>query len=290
MNDATLPEVLQRDVAALIASGRGQHRSFSNVAALERAAAFISSQWEDAGFAVVEQPFEVTGSTYKNLLISYGPTAAPVVVVGAHYDVCGPQDGADDNASGVAALLALARRLASEQPQLHHRLELVAFALEEPPFFKTPHMGSVQHARSLTEDNATVTAMIALDLIGYFSDAPGSQRFPLPLMQLAYPSVGNFISVVGNLGNRRLVARVKTLMAASCAVPVFSISAPAIMPGIDLSDHQSYWQQGFPAVLITDTAMYRNPHYHLASDTVDTLDYPRMAEVVKGVYGAMIAL
>lgn len=283
------PQELRRDVAALINSGDG-YRNFTNLAALNAAAATIRSEWERAGFEVTEQPFDVAGNAYKNLIISYGPDDAPVLVMGAHYDVCGEQDGADDNASGVAAILALARLLATEKPQVKHRIELVAFTLEEPPFFRTNNMGSAVHAAALAERGVEVKGMIALDLIGYFSDKPGSQMLPLSLLKVVYPTTGNFICVVGDLGNWGLTRSVKKRMKGACGIPVESINAPSSIPGVDFSDHLSYWRRGFPAVLVTDTALYRNPNYHLPSDTIDTLDFDKLAEVVKGLYAVLVGL
>jgi Zn-dependent M28 family amino/carboxypeptidase len=257
---------------------------------LDRAAGYIRESWRSAGFEVAEQPFEVFGITYRNLMVSYGPETAPTVVVGAHYDVCGDQPGADDNASAVAAILELARMLSEDQPELERRVELVAFSLEEPPFYRSRSMGSWQHAASLRERSVQVEAMICLEMIGFYSERPRSQKFPLPGLGFLYPRTGDFIAVVGNLGGRSLTRRVKSAMAGACTVPVHSINAPALVPGLDFSDHWSYWRHGFPAVMVTDTAFYRNSNYHLPSDTADTLDYPRMAEVVRGVYAAMVAL
>jgi hypothetical protein len=280
------PDDLRCHVEAL--TGVGGYRSYEHPEVLDRAADVIRSRWREAGYEVEEQPFEINGTTYRNLIVSHGPEGAPVVVIGAHYDVCGDQDGADDNASAVAAVIELARMLARYRPQLDHRIEIVAFTLEEPPFFRTRAMGSHVHARSLRDRGVEVTAMICLEMIGYFSDVPGSQGFPIPGLGLLYPRTGNFIAVVGNTGGRRLTREVKSLMAGACAVPVHSINAPALVPGLDFSDHRSYWKNGFPAVMVTDSAFYRNPNYHLPSDTADTLDYARMAEVTKGLYAAII--
>jgi Zn-dependent M28 family amino/carboxypeptidase len=174
--------------------------------------------------------------------------------------------------------------------RLSHRVELVAFALEEMPFFGTGAMGSAVHAASLRASGRRVRAMICLEMLGCFDDRRGSQRFPFPLLRLFYPSRGNFIAVVGNAGGIGIVRRVKRSMRAGSNLPVHSINAPAIVPGVDLSDHRSYWREGFPAVMITDTAFYRNDRYHSAADTPETLDYPRMAEVVRGAWNAVVDL
>jgi hypothetical protein len=253
-----------------------------------RVADYVRGEFESAGGAVSEQPFEVGGLTYRNVVAAFGPRDGGRIVVGAHYDAAGPLPGADDNASGVAGLLELARLLGASPPRL--RVELVAFALEEPPFFRTSHMGSAVHARSLREQGAEVRGMISLEMIGYFSDREGSQRLPSPLLKAVYPTRGDFIAVVGKTDQRRLVRAVKGAMHAAAPLPVYSFNAPRAIPGVDFSDHLNYWDAGYDAVMVTDTAFYRNPNYHTARDTPETLDYGRMAMVVRGVYEAVIAL
>jgi hypothetical protein len=171
-----------------------------------------------------------------------------------------------------------------------HRIELALWPLEEPPNYRTPSMGSAVHARSLAEGGVRVGGMICLEMLGYFSDEPGSQSFPIPGMGLVYPSRGNFIAVVGNGSSRSFTREVKARMAGATELPVKSINAPALVPGVDFSDHYNFWKQGWDAVMITDTAFYRNPHYHQMSDTPDTLDYERLAHVVTGVYAAITTL
>jgi Zn-dependent M28 family amino/carboxypeptidase len=251
---------------------------------LEPAIAYIEKSLPN----VVRQPFLVAGRTYNNLIVSFGPPDAERIVVGAHYDACMALPGADDNASGVAGLLELAGLLA--QDELAVRVELVAYALEEPPYFSTSSMGSRVHAEGLRAQGVRVRAMIALEMIGVFRDEPGSQDYPAPGFALLYPDRGDFITVVGCLGQAGLVRRVKRAMAGAMELPVRSINAPRAIPGIDFSDQLNYWDAGFDAVMITDTAFYRNPNYHEATDTPETLDYPRMAEVVAGVHAAVLAL
>jgi Zn-dependent M28 family amino/carboxypeptidase len=223
-----------------------------------------------------------------NIVATFGPETPERIVVGAHYDTFMDYPGADDNASGVAGLLELARMLGQAPPSL--RVELVAFTLEEPPFFRTDAQGSAVHAESLRAKDVRVRAMLNLEMIGCFSDAPGSQAFPLPLLKLWYPDTGNFIVVVGQLGRGALVRDVKRAMRGASDLPVHSINAPAFIPGVDFSDHLSYWERGYPAVMITDTAFYRNPRYHTAQDTPATLDYARMAKVTDGVHAAVRTL
>ncbi|MBI3184531.1 MAG: M28 family peptidase [Myxococcales bacterium] len=255
---------------------------------LDRVAGYIRQRLEGAGAEVSEQTFEVQGRAFRNVRTLLGPATPERVVVGAHYDSAGPLPGADDNASGVAGLLELARLLAAHPPPI--QVELVAYSLEEPPFFRTRMMGSATHASALIREGVRVRAMLSLEMIGCFDDARGSQRFPARVLSLFYPSEGNFIAVVGNLGQASLVRQVKRAMRAASTLPAHSINAPRLVPGIDLSDHASYWNAGFPAVMITDTAFYRNERYHTADDTADRLDYRRMGLVVEGVFAAVHAL
>jgi hypothetical protein len=265
-----------------------QPRDFDHPGGLDRAAAYIAAELREAGGRVHEQPFEVQGRTYKNVVALFGPETTERVVVGAHYDTEGARPGADDNASGVAGLLELARLLGEHPPPA--TVELVAYSLEEPPNFRTENMGSHVHAASLAAAKVRVRAMLALEMIGYFSDASDSQQFPLGALRWLYPTSGNFITVVGRLGEGRLVRQVKRAMQAGGDLPVRSINAPAFVTGIDFSDHRSYWKQGYPAAMITDTSFYRNPNYHTDQDLPETLDYERMAQVVGGVDSAVRAL
>jgi len=210
--------------------------------------------------------------------------------VGAHYDVCGDQPGADDNASAVAGLLETARLLDAEKPRLRYRIDLVAYCLEEPPYFATEHMGSAVHAKSLHNGKVPVKAMICYEMIGYFSDQPGSQGFPDPALSRRYPNTGNFIVVVGKEGQEAFTAKVQSLMRAHSDIDVQSISFASTQGLGGLSDHRNYWQYNYPAVMINDTSFLRNPHYHQQSDTIHTLNFEKMAEVVRGAYAAITRL
>jgi Zn-dependent M28 family amino/carboxypeptidase len=257
---------------------------------LDRVAAYVGAQLGEAGARVTEQVYAVEGAgRYRNIIGSFGPDAGDRVVVGAHYDAAGPFPAADDNASGVAGLLELARLLGAGSPPAA-RVDLVAFTLEEPPYYDTPSMGSHVHAAALRREGAVVRAMITLEMIGYFSDAPGSQRLPYSILKVVYPSTANFVAVIGRLGEARLTRRVKRAMQGATTLDVYSMNAPTWIPGIDFSDHRSYWAHGYPAIMVTDTAFYRNDRYHTARDTPDTLDYGRMAEVVRGVHRAVLML
>ncbi len=263
-------------------------RDEQHIENLDRAAAYIKDELSQTTSLVSEQPYRVKGKSYRNVIAQFGPETAERIVVGAHYDAAGPLPGADDNASGVAGLIELARLLGRQQPPL--RIELVAFTLEEPPYFGTTGMGSSVHAESLRKQNVNVRAMFSLEMIGYFSDEPGSQHFPVGLLGALYPSTGNFISVIGRLGDWSLVRQTKAAMRRAAPLPVYSINAPSFLPGVDFSDQRNYWHAGYSAVMITDTAFYRNRNYHTEHDTEEKLDYQRMAMVVEGVYAAVTEL
>jgi len=279
---------LERDVRQLTALPG--FRCFERPDDLHRAALWAKNALMASGLPVEEQSFGVGAESFTYFVAHYGQTEGPVLVVGAHYDVCGEQPGADDNASGVAGLLELGRMLARNKPRLRHRIELALWPLEEPPNFRTPGMGSAVHANSLALRGADVRGMISLEMIGYFSDEPGSQSYPAPGMSLLYSSRGDAIVVVGNGSSWWFTRRLKTRMAGATELRVRSMNAPAFVPGVDFSDHLNFWAQGWRAVMITDTAFYRNPNYHQPSDTLDTLDYGRMADVVTGVYAAITTL
>lgn len=279
------PARLEAHVAKLV---KLSPRSFEEASNLARVASYIRGELERAGAAVSEQPVGFVGKSYRNILASFGPEAGGRIVVGAHYDACGPYPGADDNASGVAGLLELSRLLGDAK--LGTRVDLVAFTLEEPPAFGSPLMGSAVHAASLKQAGVRVLAMICLEMIGCFRDEAGSQGFPVPVLRLLYPGEGNFIAVAGRLGGGGLTRGIKSSMRRASELPVRSVNGPRWMLGIDLSDHASYWNAGYPAVMITDTAFYRNPRYHEADDLPATLDYVRMAEVVRGVHAAVLDL
>jgi Peptidase family M28 len=263
-------------------------RDYKHPENLDRVAAYIKQELITAKGEVSEQPFTARGNTYKNIIATFGPKTEERVVVGAHYDSCGPIPGADDNASGIAGLLELAKLLGKTPPNT--MVELVAYTLEEPPFFRTQKMGSAIHAQSLKATNTKVRAMLSIEMIGYFSDEPNSQSFPTFLLKPFYPSKGNFISVIGRLGQGKLIKIVKDAMLTASPLPVESLVGPRFIEGIDFSDHLNYWEEGYPAAMITDTAFLRNPNYHTEKDTADTLDYQKMSLVVLGIYAAVLEL
>jgi hypothetical protein len=256
-------------------------RDFRHPENLNKSAQYIYSHFKSAGAEVYEQPYDCYGVTYKNIIAEFGPASDSVIIVGAHYDAVEGTPGADDNASGVAGLLELGRTLSTVS--LNSRVILAAYCLEEPPFFQSEYMGSMVHAKSLKEKEIIVRLMICLEMIGYFTDEPGSQKYPIPFFKLYYPTRGNFIGIVDQMFSSH-AGRMKKLMRKATALPVYSINAPKWLPGVDWSDHWSFWEQGYPAVMITDTAFYRNTAYHSMADTADRLDYEKMAQVVHGIF------
>jgi Zn-dependent M28 family amino/carboxypeptidase len=279
------PSALKQHVEVLCSDFVSRdHRHPGN---LFRAAGYIRNHFQQTGAAVYEHSYEVEGQHYKNVMAEYGPESPSVIIVGAHYDAVIGTPGADDNASGVAGILELARLLSNAS--LSSQVILVAYTLEEPPFFASDLMGSAVHARVLKEEKVDVRLMICFEMIGSFSDAPGSQNFPLPFLDLYYPSTGNFIAIVDQFFSIQ-AWRMKRWMCQAIDLPVYSINAPKWLPGVDWSDHLNFWDQGYPAVMITDTAFYRNQSYHTADDTPDKLDYVRMAKVVDGVYDYVLHL
>jgi Zn-dependent M28 family amino/carboxypeptidase len=282
-----MPEVdeehLRRDVEHL--SGALAHRDSNNYKTLVQTTEYISSRFSALHAPTRLQSYELDGEIHSNVIARFGPEQGAPVVIGAHYDAEAHTPGADDNASGVAGLLELARLFAENPPTVP--VELVAYTLEEPPFFRTEDMGSRRHAAGLMKAGIKPRLVQVMEMIGYFDDRPGSQSYPLAALRWLYPDRGNFIAVVGKLADTRETRLVKTAMASASELAVESINAPARLVGIDFSDHASYWQHGIPAIMVTDTAFYRNPNYHKASDTADTLDYRRMSQVVKGIYAVV---
>ncbi len=277
------PGLLRRHVEFLTVAAAP--RDSDHPESLDRAAAYLRAQLGAAGGRVRDQPFTAEGRTWRNVIASFGPDQGPLLVVGAHYDAFGgfgANPGADDNASGTAGLLELARLL--DGAPLGRRVELVAFTNEEPPFFASPWMGSAVHVRSLGATR--VEAMICLEMIGFFST---EQPWPHPFFRALYPQRGDFIGVVGRWSDASLTRRVKSAMRGADRVPVVSFNGPRQLD-LDASDQRNYWDAGIPAVMVTDTAFVRNPGYHTPDDTAATLDYERMAGVVDGVLNSVLHL
>lgn len=258
---------------------------------LSSVAVRLADRFVELGFSVQQQPVPGRSADLYNVIASPSrdrqADKSPLLIVGAHYDTVSTTPGADDNASGIAGLMELAR-ICADKPPLS--LRLVAFCPEEPPAFRTKRMGSYVYAKSLKKKKIRVRGMICLEMIGFFTDAPGSQSYPLPFMNRIYPPEGNFLSLVGNLRSMGWTRRVYRAFAGGTNLPIKRLNAPSIMYGIDFSDHWSFYRMRYPALMATDTAFYRNPHYHKPSDRPDTLDYTRMAKVVDGLAAAVNAL
>jgi len=251
----------------------------------------IAAAFTAAGLVVERQDYQAAGRLCSNLIatIAGRDPAAPPWVVGAHYDSVRGGPGANDNGTGVAALLALARRLkpgAQAAP-----IRLVAFVNEEPPFFQTALMGSMVYAASLAARGERLAGMVSLETIGCFLDQPGTQRFPDPALATLYPSTGNFVAIVGNTANAALVTRLRDAFdLAGCGMPSQPFAGPEALPGVGWSDHWAFWQHGYAAVMITDTAPFRDEHYHTPTDLPANVDHPRLAQVVIGMCSALRAL
>ncbi|HET8945985.1 MAG TPA: M28 family peptidase [Candidatus Polarisedimenticolia bacterium] len=262
----------------------GEWRSVHNAAGMGRAADYIARAFSATGATVVVQPFKAGPVETKNVIARFGLEARPRVVIGAHYDVFGDLPGADDNASGVAGLLELARLL--DGLNLPTAVELVAYSSEEPPFFGGPEMGSAVHVTALKNAAVKVRAMISLEMIGFYAERQPNQGI---VLSTVYPRHGRFIALVGRWADRDVVADAKKCFRGASPLEVVSYSGPTGL-GADLSDQRNYWAAGIPAFMVTDTAFMRNPNYHAATDTADTLDYERMAQVVDGVFSTVVML
>lgn len=259
-----------------------QPRNYKNLKALNSVAYYINSQFAKYADSTSFQKYQVEGIEYKNVIASFGTSNQERIIIGAHYDVCDDQDGADDNASGVVGLLEIARLLQGKN--LNKRIDLVAYTLEEPPFFRTDKMGSYVHANYLKENNIPVIGMICLEMIGYFDEAKGSQDYPIGLLKLFYGSKGDFITVVRKINSGKFARKFTHQIKKTKLIETKSFQGPKGLVGIDFSDHLNYWKCGFNAVMITNTAFYRNKNYHEKTDEIKTLDLPKMAAVIQSVY------
>jgi len=275
---------LRRHVFSL-ADEIGERNIFAR-GSLQKAASCIRSAWEEVGYDIRAQRYTLENTECENLSVEIpgGISPGEIVLVGAHYDTVLGSPGANDNGSAVAALLEISR-LFNNEPR-DRTVRFVAFVNEEPPFFRTGSMGSRIYARACRERGEEISAMVCLETIGYYSDKKGSQQYPLPF-GFFYPDKGNFIAVVGNLKSRPLVNSFVRFFTEESDFPIESVVSFSWIPGIDWSDHGSFWAHGYPAIMITDTALYRYPYYHTPSDTPDKLDYTSLARVTHGIYKAV---
>jgi hypothetical protein len=273
-----------REHVAVLAAEIGE-RNLRRPVKLEAAARYIENTWKEQGYRTDPQEYTVKNAKVRNVEIEIaGKKPEEIVVIGAHYDSAPGTPGANDNASGVAALLELSRFFAGEKPV--KTIRMVAFVNEEPPFYYTRHMGSRAYARRAHQRGENIVAMLSLETIGYYDDAKGSQHYPFPF-SLFYPDTANFIGFVGNLGSRRLVKEALHAFRRNSSFPSRGLAAPGLLTGIGWSDHWSFWQEGYAAIMVTDTALFRYAYYHTDKDTTDRLDYPRMTRVVEGLLGCI---
>ena len=285
-NEIALREELRADVQKL--AGDIGERNMWHYAKLNAAADFIEDSFSRAGFHPRRDTYEIRGQPCHNIDVEIPAqqgaavsSPPPIIVIGAHYDSVFGSPGANDNGTGVAATLALARRFVGRTPQ--HKMRFVAFVNEEPPYFLSGEMGSFIYAGRCRARGDKISAMISLETIGYFSDAPHSQTYPSPGLGLFYPKVGNFIGFVSNLHSRTLLRRVVAAFRKHAKIPSEGAALPAFVPGVSWSDQWSFWRNGYPGIMVTDTAPFRYPYYHSSSDTPDKLDYDRFALVVSGM-------
>jgi len=264
-------------------------RSVWSPAGLRDAADHIERTFRGLGYAVESQSWESHGQTVRNIEATLPGSSRPdeIVLVGGHYDSVAGTVGANDNATGAAAVLEIARRQAGRPRS--RTLRLVAFVNEEPPHFNVGEMGSQYYARAAAERGDRIVAMLSLETLGYYSDAPGSQHYPFPFGFL-YPNRGDFIGFVGNVASRQLVRRAVGTFRSVADIPSEGVAAPGFIPGVYWSDHGSFWPYGYPAIMITDTAPFRYPYYHTTEDLPQHIDFARLARVVTGVSGVVEAL
>lgn len=266
----------------------GKFRTYRNVDQLNKTADYIKNVFKQHSDSVFVQEYFVNGQVYKNVICSFGTQNKKRIIVGAHYDVCDNQEGADDNASGVVGILELSRLL--KEQKLNHRIDLVAYTLEEPPYFRTENMGSYIHAKSLIDQQVDVYGMLSLEMIGYFSDERKSQTYPVGLLSLFYGNKGNYITLVKKFGAGKFSRKFCKKYKSTKTIRTKTFTGPKALAGIDFSDHLNYWRFGFSALMLTDTAFFRNKNYHQSTDKMETLDIERMAKVIDGVFGTLTAL
>lgn len=264
------------------------NRNFQNLKSLNGCADYIHNEFQKYSDSVSFQEFKVDDGVYKNVIASFGPMNAERIIVGAHYDVCGFQDGADDNASGVVGLLEIARMIKNKD--FSKRIDLVAYSLEEPPFFRSEKMGSYIHAKSLKDNHIEVYGMICLEMIGYFSEEKKSQNYPLRILNMFYGGKGDYITLVKKFGPGKMAKRFKRKFNKKELIKTKNFTAPSGLTGIDFSDHLNYWLFDYSAVMVTNTGFYRNPNYHEKTDKIETLDLVRMAHVINQVKMAIVSI
>jgi len=254
-------------------------RNYANVVSLDRVAKFLGDELKSIGLDVYEQEYNVGKCTYRNVVASFNTESPKRIVVGAHYDVCGNIEGADDNASAVVGVVETAKKLYKVKNKLSFRVDFVLFTLEEPPYFNTENMGSYRYAKYLKDIDADVIGMINYEMIGYFTDEPNSQNYPIDIMKSIYPDRGNFIAIVSNESSQNFL-NLLDFKSQKKQIESIEMTLPPLLETITASDNLSFWSLGFNAIMVTDTAHFRNPNYHTKGDTLETLDIEKMGYVV----------
>ncbi|MEW5806388.1 MAG: M28 family peptidase [Acidobacteriota bacterium] len=264
-------------------------RSHHHYESLEKAAEYIFQKFEDHGYTPEKHTYKISGTEYGNIIATRTGRDEPynIIVAGAHYDTVRGTPGANDNASGVSAVLELSRLFSTIDTR--KTIRFIAFVNEEPPFFRTRLMGSRVYTRQAKKNNENILAMLSFEMIGYYSEKDGSQHYPFGI-RLSHPREANFIAIVGDLRSRRFVRECARIFRKHSNFDIQSVSVPRFIPGVDFSDHWSFWKEGYRAAMVTDTAFYRYDDYHTSHDTFEKLGYGKMAQVVEGFYHVLAEL
>ncbi len=260
-------------------------RNFEDSVKLNEVASFVFEEFVKTGAETSFEKFTVNGRSFKNVIGRIGSTDKPTIVIGAHYDVCGSTPGADDNASGLVGLIEAINQLKNYSGE--YCLEFVAYTLEEPPYFGTKAMGSYIHASNLKATGRNVYGMVSLEMIGFFSDVEDSQQYPFGFMRWFYGKKADYIFIARQMTNGSFVKKFTKKYMGNNAIKTRKLGAPKSVTGIDFSDHRNYWEMGYDALMLTDTSFYRNKNYHKLSDTIDTIDFQRMAKVIDALVSTL---
>jgi Zn-dependent M28 family amino/carboxypeptidase len=262
-------------------------RNYKDTTVLNEVASYVFKEFSKYADTTFYQYYFVQGVRYQNVVARINNNSdLPKIIIGAHYDVCGNQEGADDNASGLVGLLETSRLISGQD--INYTIEFVAYTLEEPPFFRTEYMGSFVHAEQLINEGSKIYGMISLEMIGFFSDEPNSQNYPLNFLKVFYGKKGNFITLVNCLKKGRFAKKFSNSFLKNKFINSKNFRGPKSLTGIDFSDHLNYWSHDISALMITDTAFYRNKNYHERSDTIETLDVNRMSHVIDALVETLL--
>ena len=260
-----------------------QFRNVENLARLNEVAAYIHDELRSYGIQPEVQTYTANGTEFKNIVFRLAADQkGPLLVVGAHYDVCFETPGADDNASGVSGLLEVARILKKHEKSLQRPVEIAFYTLEEPPYWASDDMGSMRHAKKLKNSDEEIELMISLEMIGRYTEEE-IQKYPNPILHFLYPAKANYLAIIGRIDEFSVMRKVKQSILGVTSIPIETINSPNFIPGIGESDHSSFWHFGIPAIMITDTAYLRNFDYHTENDTADKLNYEEMAKAVTAI-------